>query len=309
MIPTRPQGGSEILLESIYQQANLEGINLFLSTCRPELLVPDKKNVLLQQLSYDQDNVMGMKSPSFVDDVDLFVYNSHWCYEKFRERFNTPPWKSIVIKNATYPFQIKPKPKGKLKLIFTSTPWRGLDVVLKAFELLDRDDVELDVYSSNVIYGPAFAQATAGQFDDLFKYGESLDGVNMMGYAANKDIRAALKQAHIFAYPSTFEETSCIAAIEALCAGCQAVVTNLGALFETCGEYATYIPYDMDRMRLAKNYAKVLNNTINSYWSEENQQLLLEQAEFYNKHWTWPKRIKEWDLALNKIRNNQSVFS
>jgi glycosyltransferase involved in cell wall biosynthesis len=309
MIPNSPKGGSEILLESIKKQINITDINLFLSVCQPELLIPNKKNVLLQQLNHDQDNVLGMKSPIFVDQIDLFVYNSHWCYEKFREKFNTPPWKSIVIKNATYPFQIKSKPKGKLKLIFTSTPWRGLDVVLKSFELLNRDDVELDVYSSNVIYGPVFAQATAGQFDDLFEYGKKLKNVNMLGYTTNKNIRLALEQAHIFAYPSTFEETSCIAAIEAMCAGCQAVVTNLGALFETCGEYATYIPYDIDRTRLVKNYAKVLNNTINSYWTEENQQFLLEQAEFYNKHWTWPKRIKEWDLALNKIRNNQSVFS
>jgi glycosyltransferase involved in cell wall biosynthesis len=251
---------------------------------------------------------MGMKSPSFVDGIDCFIYNSHWCYEKFKERFNVPPWKSVVIKNATTAFEQKEKPKGKLKLIYTSTPWRGLHVLLDAFRLLNRDDVELDVYSSTIIYGQQFADSLSGKFDWLFNELEKTPGVNVKGYAPNKEIREALEQAHIFTYPSTFEETSCISAIEAMCAGCQTVVTNYGALYETCGEYADFVCYDSDHKRLARNYAKVLNRVIDSYWSTNNQEHLLEQTTFYNQNWTWEKRLKEWDLLLTKLKNNESGY-
>lgn len=76
-----------------------------------------------------------------------------------------------------------------------------------------------------------------------------------------------------------------------MCAGCQAVVTNYGALFETCGEYGEFVAYDSDHDRLAQNYAKVLNRVIDNYWNPENQQLLLEQSEFYNREWTWQKDL------------------
>lgn len=304
----KPLGGTEILVNTLKENLDFSGINLIVSVCRPELIVPNKKNILLQELSYDQENVQGMRSPSFVDAIDCFIYDSHWCYEKFRERFNAPPWKSVVIKNATTAFDIKPKAQGKLKLIYTSTPWRGLHVLLKAFKLLNRTDIELDVYSSTVIYGPAFAQSVEGQFDQLFKELENTPGINVKGYAPNQQIRAALEKAHIFAYPSTFEETSCISAIEAMCAGCQAVVTNYGALFETCGEYAEFVSYDSNHDRLAQNYANVLNTVIDQYWSEENQKHLQEQAEFYNKHWTWEKRLTQWQKLLSRLKKNQSVF-
>lgn len=307
-MPDAPRGGTEILVEQLKANLDFTGINLIPSVCNKKLLVPGEKNVLLQQLSWDQANVAGMRSPGFVDGIDCFVYNSHWCYEKFREKYNTPPWKSVVIKNATWDFKEHKKPKGKIKLIYTSTPWRGLDVLVKAFQLLNRDDVELDIYSSTVIYGKGFANQMGNAFDALFEEAANTPGINVKGYADNTSIREALTQTHIFAYPSVFEETSCIAAIEAMCAGCQAVVTNLGALFETCGEYATYIPYDSDRLRLAKNYAKVLNEVIDGYWSEENQQVLQEQFAFFNRNWTWSKRFSQWTKLLEKLRKNESVF-
>jgi glycosyltransferase involved in cell wall biosynthesis len=307
-MPNQPKGGTEILVETLKSNLDFDGINLIVSVCRPELIAPGKKNILLQELSYDQENVLGMRSPSFVDQIDCFVYDSHWCYEKFRERFNSPAWKSVVIKNATKAFKYKKKSKDKLKLIYTSTPWRGLHVLLEAFRLLDRDDIELDVYSSTSIYGKHFEQLTVGRFDWLFEELEKTPGINVKGYAPNEEIRKAVQEAHIFAYPSTFEETSCISAIEAMCAGCQAVVTNYGALYETCGEYADFISYDSDHRRLARNYAKVLNRVIDNYWTPENQERLEEQFIFYNKNWTWQKRFTQWQSLLEKVRNGTSVY-
>jgi glycosyltransferase involved in cell wall biosynthesis len=249
-----------------------------------------------------------MRSPFFVDQIDCFVYDSHWCYEKFREHFDIPAWKSVVIKNATTAFKYKEKPKGKLKLIYTSTPWRGLHVLLEAFKLLNRTDIELDVYSSTTIYGKEFEEMTRGYYDWLFEELEKTPGINVKGYAPNEEIRKSLEEAHIFAYPSVFEETSCISVIEAMCAGCQAVVTNYGALYETCGEYADFITYDNDHKRLAQKYATVLNKVIDNYWTPENQERLAEQFVFYNKNWTWEKRFTQWQNLLKKVRSGASVY-
>jgi hypothetical protein len=67
-----------------------------------------------------------MKDRKFVDSIDYFVYVSAWQYNKFREHFKIPEYKSFVIKNATQPFEIIPKPsltlpvvpQNKIKLLY-----------------------------------------------------------------------------------------------------------------------------------------------------------------------------------------------
>jgi glycosyltransferase involved in cell wall biosynthesis len=296
-----PSGGSEIGLKYLKKYVDFSGVNLILSSCNYEFLDLTKPNILWQQLSYDQENVARMRDTNFTDRIHTFVYNSHWTYEKFRAVFNTPAHKSVVIKNGIEPFPKYEKPKGKLKLVYTSTPWRGLDVLLRAFYLLNRDDVELDVYSSTIIYGTGFYNQTQKQWEPLFDVARNMRGVNYMGYATNDQIREALQNAHILAYPSTFEETSCYAVIEAMAAGCQVVTTNLGALYDTCGEYGILVPYDSDRERLARRYADALNSAIDSYWETHTQTRLAQQAEFYNREWSWGKRSQEWKILLETI--------
>mgnify|MGYP003345684083 CR=1 FL=1 len=175
-----PKGGTEILKEQLIAQlepGSIDGINLIGSICHPSLIQKDKTNVVWQHLSYDQPNVQYMRDRKFVDSVDYFIYVSHWQYNKFREHYQIPEYKSFVIKNATPAFEVKPKsdvitpviPQNKVKLLYTSTPWRGLAILIKAIDILNktRDDFELDIYSSTRIYGSQFEESEKGKFDAL----------------------------------------------------------------------------------------------------------------------------------------------
>lgn len=300
-----PKGGSEIAFQSLLQHVTgdwQKDINFIVSACRNELIDPNRKNIIWQQLSYDQQNVALMSNPEFVKKVDCFVYVSNWSYEKFRVIFKTPEHKSLVIKNAIDPIEYIPRDKGKFKLIYTSTPWRGLEVLLDAFELLNRDDVELDVYSSTIIYGDGFYKENEPVFKALFDRAKNTKNVNYKGYAENREIRKAVQQAHIFSYPSVFEETSCIAAIEAGAAGCKMVTTNFGALYETCGEFATMVPYNSNKKALAQSYARALNFTLNNYWSEDSLKALQFQSQYYNKFYSWEYRKQQWSSLFNSLR-------
>ena len=98
-----PKGGTEILKEQLISQLDsesIEGINLIGSICHPQLIQKDKINVVWQHLSYDQPNVQYMRDRKFVDSVDYFVYVSHWQYNKFREHYQIPEYKSFIIKNS-----------------------------------------------------------------------------------------------------------------------------------------------------------------------------------------------------------------
>jgi glycosyltransferase involved in cell wall biosynthesis len=302
-----PKGGTEILKEQLIAQLPegiVDNINLIGSICHPSLIQKDKVNIIWQHLSYDQPNVQYMKDRKFVDSVDYFVYVSHWQYNKFREHFQIPEYKSIVIKNATYEFKDTPRNVGgRTKLLYTSTPWRGLAVLIKAIEILNtkRDDFTLDIYSSTKIYGTAFEKSEEGKFDDLFNLCKKTKNVNLHGYTSNEDIRKAVSNAHIYAYPSIFEETSCLSAIEALSAGCKVVTTNYGALLETCAEFATMIEFDSSAINLIHRYADALNTVLDKYKNNDYKKELEMQKQYYNNYYSWNTRIEEWKNFLEYV--------
>jgi len=301
----KPMGGSEIMyytMSELVEPGWEKDVNLILSFCNKEQIDPTKKNVVWQQLNCNEESIAGMADPAFVEKVDYFVWVSYWVYEQYRKKYNVPAYKSIIIRNATQPVEFKERSKDKIKLVYTSTPWRGLDILVNAFKMLNRDDVELDVFSSTKIYGPNFEKITEGQFDWVWDLCKTTPGVNYHGYQTNDVVRDYVSNAHIFSYPNTFEETSCIAAIEALTAGCQVVTSGYGALPETCGDWATYIPFGPNREVMAERFAYELNKAIDNYWTDENQENLRLQSQHYNKHHTWPVRAKEWQEFLNRIR-------
>ncbi len=143
----------------------------------------------------------------------------------------------------------------KIKLIYTSTPWRGLNVLLGAMQLIKNPLIELDVYSSTQIYGDAFKEHNDSMYQGLYDQAKQLSNVNYIGYASNQDIINKLHTYHIFAYPNIWEETSCISAIEALGCGLHGIVTNYGALYETCSEWPTYVQYNRDYKNLSQCFA------------------------------------------------------
>ena len=188
------------------------------------------------------------------------VFVSHWQYEKFRYFFDIPLEKCFVIKNAIQPIDfVRRSPRnGKLKLVYTSTPWRGLDVLLEAFEQVSDKDVELHIYSSTQIYGEKFHREHKNNYEHLWLKAKSQSRVTLHGYKTNTEVRKALMDSHIYVYPSTYEETSCLSALEAAMAGCLLLVTNFGALYETLGDWPEYVNSSENKAALAKNFAQRL---------------------------------------------------
>jgi glycosyltransferase involved in cell wall biosynthesis len=315
-IHMNPKGGTEILKEQLLAQLpkeSLEGINLIGSICNPTLVEKDKINILWQHLSYDQPNVYNMRDRKFVDSIDYFIYVSHWQYNKFREVYKIPEYKSFVIKNATHAFEPVEKKQlmitsDKIKLLYTSTPWRGLAVLIKAIEILNkkREDFEVDIYSSTKIYGSIFDENEKDKFTALFDKCKNTPNVNYHGYTFNGEIRKAVQDAHIYAYPSIFEETSCLAVIEAMAAGCHVVTTNYGTLPETCGEFATMIEFDSSGQNLIERYAETLNSVIDNYRNNLYKDDLEMQIKYYNKNYSWETRIQEWINFLNYVRTKKT---
>jgi len=299
-----PLGGSELQWNALFSKLPselLKNKNIIKSICDPKTLVKDKINILWEQLSYDQPNVQALRDRKYVDDLDWIIFNSHWSYNQFRLRFKIPEYKTRVLQNFIHPFPhpLK-KDNSKIKLIYTSTPWRGLAILMRTVEMLNekRNDFEVDIYSSTLVYGSNFDELNKKKYQSLFDKCIEIPNINYKGYATNEEVRQALMKSHILAYPCIFEETSCLAAIEAMAAGCKVVTTNYGALPETCGRFARYICFEPHVQRLIDSYVEVLSEEMDNIFSEKTLESLQCQVTHYNTEWSIETRLKEWEAFL-----------
>ena len=299
-------GGSEnqmrLLLNSLPDE-NFKDINLILNNANHDLIDKSKINILWMHHFVNQKEVQNLSSMDYINKLDWIVYNSSWNLEKHIYQFKVPQSKCVVIKNAIEKIDFEQKPKDKINLIYHTTPWRGLVQLLKVFKNLNLEKVELNVCSSTKIYGKKFDDTLGKNYEGLFNECKSTKNVNYLGFLDNKKTIALLKKMHIFSYPSIWHETSCIAAIEAMAAGCEVVTTNLGALYETCSTFGTFVNFDKNFDNLEKKYAKILLNSIKNFWSEENQNKLKLQREAINLRYSWNARSIEWKNFFNEARN------
>ncbi len=298
-------GGSEnqfrYLLKYLPDES-FKDINLILNNANHDLIEKGKINVLWMQHFVNQKEAINLGSKDFVDKLDWIVFNSHWNYEKHLYQFKIPENKSIVIRNAIEKIDFKKKTNDKINLIYHTTPWRGLAHLLKIFKNLNLKNVELNVCSSTKIYGEKFDKILGKKFEKIFNECKNAKNVNYFGFLENKKVIDLLKKTHIFSYPNIWTETSCIAAIESMAAGCEVVTTNLGALFETCSPFATFVNFDSNLKNLEKKFEKILRNSIENYWSIENQNKLKLQSESINSLYSWETRSHEWKNFFNAIR-------
>eukprot|EP00940_MAST-03C_sp_MAST-3C-sp2_P001906 g1906.t1 len=134
-------------------------------------------------------------------------------------------------------------------------------------------NITLDVFSSFGIYGWRNRDVP---FEPLFEMCRSHPACTYHGYQPNAVVRRALGRSDIFAYPSIWKETSCIAAIEALCAGLDVVTSSLAALPETLGvvgeEASQYIyTFDSDKSTHARVFMQTLDRAIRTFEVREDE--------------------------------------
>ena len=298
------RGATEIQHEFLEKYVSKDLLNKFqICTSIPGKVPidPNKINILWQKNSWDQPNLQNFfKNKDRHHEYDWYVFNSHWNYEKFRYFFQIPEDKCMVIKNGASHFPKRKifKKGNPIKIIHHCTPWRGLNVLLLAMQMIKNKNITLDVYSSNKVYGTEFAQRVDKDFNDLFDQARKLPNVNYIGHKPNEYILEHMTDYDLFVYPSIFEETFCVSALEALAAGLHVITTNFGALPETCAEWPVYINYSKNFDLLAGSVAGAIDVCADYLHTDTIQSHLEEQQKYYKKFYSWDKKAIEWENFL-----------
>jgi len=295
-------GGTEMMQRGLVERIDPELLsNYQIIPTRVRELDPDKKSILWIHDMFTDPEVQHLKDGGW-KNFDKLVFVSHWQKSTFEIGLNIPPSASIVLQNAIEPFNEVEKVKdGPIRIIYHTTPHRGLELLAPVYDALSEeygDKIHLDVFSSFEAYG--WPQRDE-PYQEMFNHFKNHEHVTYHGYQPNEVVRQYLDRAHIFAYPSIWHETSCIAAIEAMAAGCLTVTTSLGALPETCANFAWMTNFDEDHNRLANMHYGLLKAAIDGFWNEDVQTNLYNQRAYFNLWYNWRFRARQWEGLLNGL--------
>lgn len=275
-ISQKSNGGTEIscrMLEETLPQNLLENFQIIPSRVRE---IDDSKIRIFYAHDLPQDpEASHLKDSSSRDRFHKAVFVSSWQRDAYHNILNIPRtnW-STVISNPIVPFEKNKKKTETIRIIYTSTPQRGLGILVPVFQKLceEFDNIELDVFSSFNIYG----WDDPPEFNELLEVCKNSVKIKYHGFQPNDVVRQALANAHVFAYPSIWQETSCRALMEAMSAGCICIHPDLAALRETSGGLNLIYDYTDDMNEHASVFYSILYHTIlninNKVYSfDENQ--------------------------------------
>ena len=301
------RGGTELMQERLHKSIPEQLLNKFqIIPSRVRDLDPDKKKILwLHDLPHDPESEH-LKDPELRKRFSKIVAVSDWQMQMYNIISGVPYAESFVIKNAIDPIPVEKKEyNGTVNLIYHTTPHRGLEILIPVFEELSRihDNIHLDVYSSFSIYG---WEEHDKQYQQLFDRCRNHPKITYHGAVPNEEIRKALVKSHIFAYPSIWPETSCLAAIEAMSAMNLVVCPNFAALAETCSNFAMMYQFNENKNLHAVQFAHTLDIAIKTVIQNRGTTYpyLDFQKQYFDYFYSWDKRKGEWLTLLNSLDND-----
>jgi glycosyltransferase involved in cell wall biosynthesis len=269
---------------------------------------PDARQILWTGHTHVQPAVANLAQPQIRALVDGFALVSDWQAACFRQAFGLDPARIGILRNAAGPAfadlfgggPILPAKVGPPTLCYTSTPFRGLDRLLAAFAHIRAavPDARLEIYSSMAVYNDL-----QDPFQPLYDMARTSPGVAYHGSVPQPALAQALRRATMLAYPNTFDETSCIAVMEAMAAGCTVVTSDLGALPETGAGFIDLTPPLADPHAHAEGFADHVIQLLAARQADPagTEARLQAQVAYAVAENSWARRAEQWSAWLTGL--------
>ena len=243
-----------------------------------------------------------LKNSSSRDRFHKLVFCGHWQYNQYLNALNIPATdKCAVIDTPIVPIAPFTKSTDEVRLIYTSTPQRGLALLVPVFIELAKKypNIKLDVFSSFSIYGWGH---TDEQFRELFDACRSHPQINYHGSQPNEVVREYLQRAHIFAYPSIWQECNSRSLIEAMSAGCLCIHPNLAGLSDTSGGITSMYQFIQDPNAHTSHFYALLDQAINNIHTVNTHNYLRFVKQYADVRFNIISIAQQWTGLLQTLK-------
>lgn len=308
-------GGTEMMIDRIKNsvpQDYLNGVAIHFSRVRD--IPEDKINILAFHDLPNDPEMSRFKDANLRSKFDKFVFVSNWQMQLANLYLGIPYSDSVVINNGIEPiigqgdtYKIFDKFKDidsdkTINLIYHTTPHRGLEIATYAVDVLSKKyPIHFDVYSSFKAYG---WEERDKPYLQLFDFIKNHKNMTYHGWQPNTVIRNALNKSHIFAYPNIWQETSCIALIEAMSAGNLCVHPNYGALYETAANQTLMYQWNENPEKHAEIFIKELEKAIHLIYNNNAASLAYKSNIHSLNNFTWDNLKNKWIQLIKDLKSN-----
>jgi UDP-glucose:(glucosyl)LPS alpha-1,2-glucosyltransferase len=300
------KGGTEMMMEGLLARLDPFFMDKFqIIPSRVRKLYDDRIRVMwLHDLPLDSET-NHLKDQNSRDRFHKIVYCGQWQMNAYQQLLGIPQTHhTCVIDTAIEPIQniVKGDPNEELRIVYTSTPQRGLELLVPVFEELCKHhkNIKLEIFSSFKIYG---WEGADDRFKELFDHCKNNPNIIYHDYAPNEVVREAISKAHIFAYPSIWMECNSRSLIEAMSAKCICVHPNFGGLVDTSGGLTVQYQWDADKNKHANLFFNILSDTINKIRATPSD---MENYTGFIKTYTdfrfnWDRISGQWNSLLGSL--------
>jgi glycosyltransferase involved in cell wall biosynthesis len=295
------QGGTEQMMAGLKKRVPADLLDKFNIICsRVRTVDQSKKNILWLHDTWDDPESEHLEKEESRKRFTKLVFVSHYQQATYNIGRGVPHSDGVVLQNAIVPIPEHEKPTGNIRLIYHTTPHRGLDLLVPVVEKIAESvpGIHLDVFSSFKIYGWGKRDE---DYAKLFQRIERHPNMTYHGFQPNDVVREALQRAHIYAYPCIWPETSCISVLEAMSAGCEVVCPSFAALPETCANFASMYPFVEDYNQHANIFYSVLMSVIRNYRSDGGANKRKYQKTYFDNFYSWDYRATQWTGFLKSL--------
>jgi glycosyltransferase involved in cell wall biosynthesis len=247
--------------------------------------------------AFDQPAIANLGHPELQAAIDVHFCVSEWHRTTFIEAFGLDPDRVMATRNGFAEDLLPPASADGARRwtngVYSSTPFRGLEHLLGMFpHILQRvPEMTLDVFSGMQVYG-------WGKGEDRERFGRiyalaDQPGVTLHGSVGQPTLLRSLANSGLLLYPNSFDETSCIAAIEAQASGAVVVTSDKAGLRETVDtETGVRIPGNPASRDYQHRFVEVVTALVAD--RERHMAMSAGARERARRLYSWRRIASEW---------------
>ncbi len=252
-----------------------------------------------------------------LETFDGMVFVSAW-QQRINQHAAQPHWKQAIIRNAMNPAVAASFPPqaeilaAKAQppiLLFAGSFARGAFHIPPLLDKIreTRQDFSVEMFCN---LNPSRNPDSDAAYIAWLREQPVIAHIGMVG---QQELARRMRRAAIMLAPNPWPETSCIALIEGLASGLDAITTNRAALPETGSGFARQIPLEgadePTRFNMSLDYNAFAQAVLDALQEREEAPAAVEarlrrQIDFFHENYQWSQRVAPWVALVEALKLN-----